>query len=65
MQVKILSQQRGKDDADKTRAVMYKFMSNKLMTAFNMEGRGQKNKKALKDFPPILSIIMGKLRIFF
>ena len=64
LQVKILILQGGKDAADKTRAVMHKLMSSKLMTECNLEGPGQKNKTALKNLSQKMSVIFGMLLFF-
>jgi hypothetical protein len=63
--VKLLSAQGGKDVGDRTRIIMYKLLTNKLMTEFNLEGRGQKQKKAIKDMPQLGSVIFGKIRNLF
>jgi hypothetical protein len=39
--------------------VLKKLMSDQLQKLFNLEGRGMKNKKGLKEFPAILSAVYG------
>lgn len=50
----------GRDVADKTRNVLKKLMTDEVQMLFNYEGRGQKNKRSIKEFPRILSAVYGK-----
>lgn len=61
MQVVVLSTVPGRDVAEKTRNVSKKLMADPLQKLFNLEGRGMKNKKGLKEFPAVLYAVYGML----
>ena len=54
-----LSTVSGKDVAEKTRNVLKRLMSDSVQMQFNYEGRGQKNKRGLNNFPFVLSVVFG------
>jgi hypothetical protein len=60
-QISILFSLGGSDTGSRTRRMLSKLMTDKLMVEYNYAGRGPKGKQAFKLLPSLPNVMLGKL----
>lgn len=60
LQTNVLCAVGGHDSSGRTRCMLDKIMTTKLMTRYNYRGRGKSGKKAFSNLLPLPDLMLGK-----